>query len=83
MSSNSHACLILLFGPEQLADLIYFGVTARFLLRVNQVAVNRCLTHKTTCTLSLRFEIGGSPFELGLEQLADFVYLGMATKLFL
>jgi hypothetical protein len=56
---------------------------AQVFLGENQFLVNGYLTHKTVCTLSLQFEIGGSPIEFGLEQLADFVYLSMAAKLFL
>lgn len=73
------------FGPvfKQLADFVHFGVTAQLFLGENQLPVNRYLTHTANITLSLQFEIGGSLLELGLEQLADFVYLGMAAKLFL
>jgi hypothetical protein len=43
MSSCSHVGLILLFGLEQLADLIYFGVPTCFLLGIDQVAVDHDL----------------------------------------
>jgi hypothetical protein len=38
------------FGLEQLANLVYLCMATCLLFGINQFAVNRCLTHKTTCT---------------------------------